>query len=68
MSTKRTCGFDSDGVVRVQFANPHGDVVATATLGQTGLDNYIETDEYEPPRRVRRLSSLIPQLAAGVAV
>jgi RHS repeat-associated protein len=40
---------DSAGVVRVQFANPHGDVVATATLGQTGLDNYIETDEYGQP-------------------
>jgi RHS repeat-associated protein len=41
--------IDSAGVVRVQFANPHGDVVATATLGQTGLDNYNETDEYGQP-------------------
>ncbi len=40
---------DNAGVVRVQFANPHGDIVATATLGQTGLDNYTETDEYGQP-------------------
>lgn len=37
---------DDTGTVSVQFANPHGDIVTTATVGQPGLDSYAESDEY----------------------
>ena len=38
--------MDSDNKAVLQLANLHGDIVATATLGQPGLNNYTETDEY----------------------
>lgn len=37
---------DDQGVAILQFANPHGDIVATTTLGQPGITQYTETDEY----------------------
>ena len=37
---------DDTGVARLQLASLHGDIVATATLGQAGIDSYSETDEY----------------------
>ena len=41
---------DDAGVARLQLANLHGDIVATATLGQAGIDSYTETDEYGQPK------------------
>ena len=38
--------IDNTGKAILQLANPHGDIVATSTLGQAGIDNYTETDEY----------------------
>ena len=40
---------DDQGVALLQLANLHGDVVATATLGQAGVNQYTETDEYGRP-------------------
>lgn len=37
---------DDAGVVKVQLANLHGDIVSTLTIGQSGLDSYSESDEY----------------------
>jgi RHS repeat-associated protein len=37
---------DDTGKAVLQLANPHGDIVATTTLGQAGIDSYTETDEY----------------------
>ena len=37
------------GTATLQLANLHGDIVATATLGQTGINTYNETDEYGNP-------------------
>ena len=37
-------------MARLQLANLHGDIVATATLGQAGIDSYTETDEYGQPK------------------
>jgi RHS repeat-associated protein len=39
----------STGTAKLQFANLHGDVVSTLTLGGTGLDSYIQADEYGVP-------------------
>lgn len=36
----------STGMNVLQLANPHGDIVATATIGTPGIDTYTETDEY----------------------
>lgn len=41
---------DDAGVAKLQLANLHGDIVATATLGQAGIDSYTETDEYGQPK------------------
>ena len=41
---------DDAGVAKLQLANLHGDTVATATLGQAGIDGYTETDEYGQPK------------------
>ena len=41
---------DDTSVARLQLANLHGDTVATATLGQAGIDSYTETDEYGQPK------------------
>jgi len=41
---------DDTGVAKLQLANLHGDIVATATLGQAGIDSYSETDEYGQPK------------------
>lgn len=37
---------DDQGVATLQLVNLHGDIVATATLGQAGITQYAETDEY----------------------
>lgn len=37
---------NSQGVVVLQLANLHGDIVGTVTVGQVGVDQYTETDEY----------------------
>jgi RHS repeat-associated protein len=41
---------NSDSEVLLQLANLHGDIVATATLGQAGIDSYTESDEYGQPK------------------
>ena len=41
---------DDTGVAKLQLANLHGDIVATVTLGQSGIDSYTETDEYGQPK------------------
>ena len=41
---------DDAGVAKLQLANLHGDIVATATLGQASIDSYTETDEYGQPK------------------
>jgi len=41
---------DDAGVAKLQLANLHGDIVATATLGQAGIDSYTESDEYGQPK------------------
>ena len=38
--------LDNEGLVSLQMANLHGDIVATVTLGQAGITLYSETDEY----------------------
>ena len=42
--------IDDTGTAVLQLANLHGDIVAAATLGQAGIDNYTETDEYGQPK------------------
>jgi len=37
---------DGDNKAVLQLANLHGDIVATATVGQPGINTYTETDEY----------------------
>lgn len=37
---------DDRGVATLQLVNLHGDIVATAVLGQAGIAQYTETDEY----------------------
>ncbi|MGC3994758.1 MAG: RHS repeat-associated core domain-containing protein [Propionicimonas sp.] len=37
---------DNTGDAVLQVANIHGDLITTATLGQAGINNYTETDEY----------------------
>ena len=37
---------DGDNKAVLQLANLHGDIVATATIGQPGINTYTETDEY----------------------
>ena len=34
------------GAAALQLANLHGDIVATANIGQAGISGYVETDEY----------------------
>mgnify|MGYP001289271421 CR=1 FL=1 len=41
---------DDKGAAILQLANPHGDIVATAKLGQPGITQYTETDEYGRPQ------------------
>jgi RHS repeat-associated protein len=38
--------IDDTGTVSIEFANPHGDIVATAAVGLSGVDSYTESDEY----------------------
>lgn len=47
----------NDGTTTLQLANPHGDVVATATIGQPGINGYTEADEYGNPADPARTSS-----------
>ncbi|MGC3953958.1 MAG: RHS repeat-associated core domain-containing protein [Propionicimonas sp.] len=41
---------DDNGAIVLQIANLHGDIVATAPLGQAGVTYYAETDEYGVPQ------------------
>lgn len=41
--------LSDDGTVLLQLGNLHGDIVATLTLGQGGINSYTETDEYGNP-------------------
>ena len=44
-----TIDLANDGAATLQLANLHGDIVATATLGQPGVNDFTETDEYGNP-------------------
>ncbi len=38
--------LDNAGKAQLQLSNPHGDIIATTTIGQPGINAYTETDEY----------------------
>lgn len=40
--------FDDPNLL--QLTNLQGDIVATTTLGQAGIDSYTETNEYGQPK------------------
>ncbi len=41
---------DDTGKAVLQLSNLHGDIVATTTLGQAGIDSYAESNEYGLPK------------------
>jgi RHS repeat-associated protein len=42
--------LDNTGRALLQIANMHGDIVAVATLGQAGISNYSEADDFGQPK------------------
>ena len=42
--------LDNTGTAFLQLTNLHGDIVATTTLGQAGINTYTETNEYGQPK------------------
>ncbi len=42
--------IDNTGTAVLQLTNLHGDIVATTTLGQAGINTYTETNEYGQPK------------------
>lgn len=42
--------LDNTGTAVLQLTNLHGDIIATTTLGQAGINTYTETNEYGQPK------------------
>lgn len=55
---------NDSGTATLQLGNLHGDIVATATIGQSGIGTYGETDEYGNASGASRASSRYGWLGA----